>query len=248
VILATGPAGSGRTHFLYACIEQVRREPLSVITLEEQPELSFSGVTQIVYAPDRGLDAASAFQAAMEQDTDVAMVAGVEGARWPDLYRAAQAGRLILAEGSQPDPIAMLRRLHECGVPAEQLRDLTLGIVTGRVVPRACGECLKPTSPRPEHLEALGIPEERAPEAVPLPAGCESCKGRGTVGLLCVRTFLVPDRELLEALAAGQSSAALRELAASRGLAVPLHGLFREQVQAGRVRIHDAIAALSDVH
>ena len=47
ILFVVGPTGSGKTTTLYALINELRNEPLNVVTIEDPIEYEVDGITQI---------------------------------------------------------------------------------------------------------------------------------------------------------------------------------------------------------
>jgi type II secretory ATPase GspE/PulE/Tfp pilus assembly ATPase PilB-like protein len=231
---------------LYGLLATMRELPLALATIEEEVDLLFEGVTQVRLDPARGLDQGAALQVLVDQDVDVCLIRDVQPTMFVDAFQAARAGRLLLLEGGQDGAIAMLRRLREHGVPADDLVDCCPGIVASREIPAACQECLAPVTVMPRDAEAFAAADAGLaplPESIPQPVGCPACRRRQTAGVMLVHELLLPGRALLDALAAGANDRELREIATGHGH-IPLAATLREHLVAGRVRLADVLAHL----
>ena len=74
LVLVTGPTGSGKTTTLYAILQDLNREELNLVTLEDPIEFQLSGVNQIQVNPKAGLTFARGLRAVLRQDPNIIMV------------------------------------------------------------------------------------------------------------------------------------------------------------------------------
>ena len=74
MILITGPTGSGKTTTLYSMLEEVDREHLNVLSLEDPIEYNIEGMSQSQVRPEIDYTFASGLRTTLRQDPDVIMV------------------------------------------------------------------------------------------------------------------------------------------------------------------------------
>jgi type II secretory ATPase GspE/PulE/Tfp pilus assembly ATPase PilB-like protein len=74
LILVTGPTGSGKTTTLYAMINQINREDIHIMTLEDPVEYQMPQVRQTSVSSAARLDFADGIRSMMRQDPDVILV------------------------------------------------------------------------------------------------------------------------------------------------------------------------------
>ena len=75
-ILVCGPAGSGKTTTLYACLNELSHAPVahSIVTLEDPIEIAVPGVAQSQVNPTAGFDLAAGLRSVLRQDPQVIMI------------------------------------------------------------------------------------------------------------------------------------------------------------------------------
>ncbi|MFG0332444.1 MAG: GspE/PulE family protein, partial [Maioricimonas sp. JB049] len=76
MLLVSGPAGSGKTTTLYACLRETLSSPIvrSVCSLEDPVEAVIPGVSQSQVRPGQGFDYAVGLRSLVRQDPEVIMV------------------------------------------------------------------------------------------------------------------------------------------------------------------------------
>lgn len=142
LLAITGPASSGKTTTLYACLKEVVEAGKSVISVEDPVEQPIPGVTQVQVRPRAGFGFLAAVRAALRHDPRVLAIGEVrdeESAR--AAVRCALGGHLVLCTlhaGSAADAV---ERLAEMGVDRRQLAAALCGILEQRLVRKPCPCC-----------------------------------------------------------------------------------------------------------
>ena len=74
LLLLTGPTGSGKTTSLYATLQELEREGLNLVTVEDPVEFKLEGINQVAVNRRAGLDFATGLRALVRQDPDIIMI------------------------------------------------------------------------------------------------------------------------------------------------------------------------------
>lgn len=214
VILVTGPAGSGKTTTLYACLREIaaRNEGRSLASLEDPVEVEVPGVAQSQVQTNVGFDLATGLRFLLRQDPEVIMVSEVrDRATAETVFQAALTGHLVLTTFHAGSAAAAINRLSDMGIEPYLLRSGVLAILSQRLARRLC-DCAT-TSDRPE--DRLGFETT----SVRVPRGCEECQQTGYRGRLLLAELLTLDSpELSRSVLARDDAATLEQLAVSRGM------------------------------
>lgn len=116
----------------------------------------------------------------------------------------------------------------ELGAVAPRLvAELTLGVLSQRLVPKACPACARVEALGAAAARRLELPEDL--EVVRAP-GCASCEHSGARGRTAAAAFLEPTRAEREALAQGTPVAEALSQPPERTLLGALQALVRAQV------------------
>jgi general secretion pathway protein E len=214
-ILATGPAGSGKTTSLYACLRELAAEPdtrRSLVSLEDPIEVAVDGVSQTQVNPRVGLDLATGLRFLMRQDPEVILVGEIrDRATAEAALGASLTGHLLLSTFHSGSAAEAVGRLLDMGIEPYVLRSGLLAILSQRLVRRLCA-CAKATD---EPEARLGLPVEQ----VQLPVGCDECGGTGYRGRLVLAEMLTVERtELGRAILSRSDTATLERLAVESGM------------------------------
>ena len=214
-ILVSGPAGSGKTTTVYACLREIAQQSKgarSLMSIEDPIEVAVDGVAQSQVHPPSGLDLAAGLRFLMRQDPEVIMVGEIRDR--PTAEAALQAsltGHLVLSTFHAGSAAETVSRLLDMSIEPYVLRSGVLAILNQRLLRRLC-PCARP-SDAPE--ARLGLDVGRAM----LPHGCEDCGGTGYRGrFLLVEMLTLSRSELARAILSRCESSVIEKLAVESGM------------------------------
>jgi general secretion pathway protein E len=215
VVLTSGPAGSGKTTTVHACLREIiDTSPVAknVVTLEDPIETVVAGATQSQIKPHEGFDYATAMKSLLRQDPEVIAVGEIRDRETAGLvFQAALTGHLVLSTVHSGSASEALSRLLEMDVEPFQLRSGLLCVLNQRLVRRLCDCSSAGTDPaRKLGLEVASFRE---------PTGCESCGGIGYRGRIPLVEILSADRPGAGSLVrGGDDSSAIERRAVAGGM------------------------------
>jgi type IV pilus assembly protein PilB len=217
ILFVVGPTGSGKTTTLYALINELRNEPLNIVTIEDPVEYEIDRITQIQINEKAGLTFARVLRAILRQDPDIILVGEIRDAETArTAIHAAMTGHLVLSTLHATDTISAMSRLAELGVDRTLAAGVILGVIAQRLVRLNCQRCAEPEYPLAVYLNSLGISSQQ-PERFRHGAGCAECHFSGTHGRLGIYEVL-DVRGQVRAKAATGSEADLRRAAHESGM------------------------------
>src|SRR5262245_39797098 len=162
MLLTVGPTGSGKTTTLYACINEIRQEPLNIVTIEDPIEYEVDGINQVPVNEKAGLTFSKALRSILRQDPDVILVGEIRDADTAQTaLHAALTGHLVLSTLHATDSISALLRLSELGAARDVMASALIGVIAQRLVRLNCTGCTEHDYPRPIYLERLSINEDQ---------------------------------------------------------------------------------------
>jgi general secretion pathway protein E len=188
-IILAGPAGSGKTTTIYACLRELvalSAGGRSLASLEDPIEVAVPGVAQSQVNPAAGLDLATGLRSLLRQDPEVIAVGEIrdrptaEGA-----FQASLTGHLVLTTFHSGSSAGAAGRLADMGIEPYLLRSGLLAIICQRLVRRLC-VCARDSEDREGRL---GLPIVR----YKAPVGCEVCAGTGYHGRFVLSEILLPE-------------------------------------------------------
>lgn len=241
LFLVCGPTGSGKTTTLYACINRLKSETASIVTVEDPIEHTIAGVRQVQVDTRSGLTFASVARSVLRQDPNVMVIGEI---RDPDSAAAAAdaatTGHLVLSTVHTSNSIAAITRLRDLEVPNYLAGHALIGVVAQRLVRKVCPECSVPDAPGAEDWERLALaPRDLGPRVKAVGAGCPACHYAGYSGRVGVFEVLRLDDALRELVVNGASEADLWRAARTRG--------FRTLMDDALAKVAEGITTLEEV-
>ena len=219
-ILLTGPAGTGKTTTIYACLRELVARSAggrAIATLEDPIEAAVDGVSQAQVNAAAGFDLAGGLRALLRQDPEVIAVGEIRDRGTAEVaFQAALTGHLVLTTFHAGSAAAAIHRLLEMGIEPYLIRSGLTLVVSQRLVRTLCA-CARPAEPGSPGgaADRLGLPV--APARTPV--GCPSCLGTGYRGRAVLAEWLDPGRLAPAALDPARSDlAALEAHAAEAGM------------------------------
>jgi general secretion pathway protein E len=190
-IVLSGPAGSGKTTTIYACLRELvaatggRR---SIATLEDPIEVAVPGVTQSQVNLAAGFTLETGLRSLLRQDPEVIVVGEIRDRPTAETaFQASLTGHLVLTTFHAGSAAGALGRLADMGIEPYLLRSGVLAVVSQRLLRTLCPDCCRETS---DPSARLGLPVRRAF----IPVGCDTCGGTGYRGRMVLAEMLLPDR------------------------------------------------------
>lgn len=188
-ILVTGPAGSGKTTTVYACLRELQRDAgigKSLVTLEDPIESVLAGVSQSPVNRTAGFDYATGLRSLMRQDPDVILVGEIRDRETAEtVFQACLTGHLVLSTFHSGSAAEAISRLGDMGIEPYLIRTGLRAIICQRLFRRLC-ECAGWSTDESAKF-GFALPRVR------VPGGCEACAGTGYRGRLVLAELLRPD-------------------------------------------------------
>jgi type IV pilus assembly protein PilB len=238
ILIVAGPTGSGKTTTLYAVVDQLRRRPQNIVTIEDPVEYRVDGVRQVQVDTRSKLTFASALRATLRQDPDVILVGEIRDVETARIaFDAALTGHLVLSTLHATNAISVLLRLTELGLDPHVVSTALIGAVAQRLIRKNCPACLRPDSPPQFYLDRLRIaPSEHA--GLGRSEGCHDCDFTGISGRIPFFEILELNGRTRHHLVHG-SEDALRKEASKSGFRTILDQVL-EKVRVGEVSADEA--------
>ncbi|MDQ2864679.1 MAG: GspE/PulE family protein [Candidatus Eremiobacteraeota bacterium] len=214
-VVVCGPTGSGKTTTLYASLNERNVEGQHICTVEDPVEARLPGVAQVQVHPRAGLTFASALRSFLRQDPNVIMVGEMRDSETASVaISAALSGQLVVASIHASDAPRTVDRLVELGLKRHAIAAGLSGVVAQRLVRELCEHCRLPVTIAAADAEDLRLGRSAS---VYEARGCERCNGSGYRGRIGIFEFLAVTNGVRAAIATGESSVSLAEMAAADG-------------------------------
>jgi type II secretory ATPase GspE/PulE/Tfp pilus assembly ATPase PilB-like protein len=169
LLLLTGPAGSGKTTTIYACLRQLAGAGgRHIITVEDPVEQVLPGIMQTEVNDARGLDFAKAARHLLRQDPQVLVLGEIRDDETANLaVRAALTGHLVISTLHAGSCKGVVERLLVMCQDKYAVMSALSVIVNQRLLRKMCESCAG--------------------------KGCERCLSTGYVGRMPVAEFAAVD-------------------------------------------------------
>ncbi len=233
-ILLTGPAGTGKTTTIYACLRELVASTgggRSIATLEDPIEAAVDGVSQSQVNPSAGFDLATGLRSLLRQDPEVIAVGEIRDRETAEVaFQASLTGHLVLTTFHAGTAAGAISRLMEMGIEPYLIRSGLVVVVSQRLVRTLC-TCARPSSPEEinDPRSHLGLPVLPARLAV----GCEACLGSGYRGRMVLAEWLDPAQLEPDAISPTHSDLATLEARALRSGMISLWSRALAAIEAG---------------
>ncbi len=238
MLLTAGPTGSGKTTSLYAFVNEIRQEPMNIVTIEDPIEYEVDGISQVQVNEKTGMTFAKALRSILRQDPDVILVGEIRDSDTAlTAFHAAMTGHLVMSTLHATDSISALLRLAELGVGRAVLSSALIGVVAQRLVRLNCNACAELDFPRPIYLEHLSIDQSRQ-GSLRQSKGCAMCGSTGSRGRVGLYELMEVSPPLRSSILTG-TEFEIREAAARCGL-VTITRQAVELALAGDVSVREA--------
>jgi type IV pilus assembly protein PilB len=224
IVLVTGPTGSGKTTTLYAALQEVVRQNVNIITVEDPIEYELDNVIQIQINPVIDFSFPKALRHILRHDPDVILIGEMRDYETAKIaVESALTGHLVFSTLHTNDAPSALVRLIEMGVEPYLIRSAVIGVLAQRLVRTNCPHCrvVEPVDTLMRNNLDIG-PEDVFWRG----AGCDRCHGTGFSGRQAIYELLVMDKQLAERVDVGVSADVYRDSAlASRMHSLPANGI-----------------------
>ncbi|PYS27822.1 MAG: hypothetical protein DMG11_15065 [Acidobacteria bacterium] len=218
IIYVTGPTGSGKTTTLYSSLNEINSDEINISTAEDPIEYDLAGLCQVQTHKDIGLDFARILRAFLRQDPDVILVGETRDTETAKIsVEAALTGHLVFTTLHTNDAPGSFTRLEEMGIEPFLMANSTIGIIAQRLARRLCQSCKVPQEVDETTLGYFGYTKENAPTFYK-GEGCDKCNRTGKKGRIGIYELLVMNDELKKAVARGDKSDEIRNLAVQSGM------------------------------
>lgn len=228
LILISGPTGSGKTTTLYAMLNEVDKEHLNVLSLEDPIEYNIDGLSQSQVQPDIGYTFASGLRTTLRQDPDVIMVGEIRDKETAQLaIQAALTGHLVFSTIHTNNSVGVIPRLIDMGVDPYLIaptlilamaQRLTLGLCPGAGVPTPIEGSLKLMLDKQfSDLPQQYIDEIDFTDKVYKTGSTQDCPN-GTRGRVAVMEVLEMDKDIESVILKNPTELEIQKIARSKGM------------------------------
>jgi len=247
LIVATGPAGSGRTTTLYSTLNLINSPEKKICTIEDPVEYQLRNVMQVHVNRKAGLTFPIALRTFMRSDPDVILVGELRDMETIQAcVSAAMTGHLVLTATLLATAPAVVTRLIEVGLEPFLAGASLAGVLAQRLVRRVCPHCAEEYDPSPTLLRRLSAQTDLDIAHAPFRRGegCKECRGYGYRGRTGLFELMEIDDRLRELIARPSSTDELRAAAIDAGMTTMLKDGVEKAMQ-GVTTVEEVMRVLS---
>jgi len=249
IILVTGPTGSGKTTTLYACLTNINKPDLNILTVEDPIEYQLDGIGQMQVNPKIDFTFASGLRAILRQDPDVVMVGEIRDTETAEIaIQASLTGHLVLSTLHTNDSAGAVSRLLDMGVEPFLVSSSLLAVLAQRLVRKLCPDCRVPYEISDAELKELSLNPAEVTNRQAFKAGatsCPRCQGTGYSGRLGIHELLIIDDDVRNQILQQVDSNTIKNSAIKRGFA-SLRADGGRKVLAGLTSVEEVLLASHD--
>lgn len=228
LILITGPTGSGKSTTLYAMLNEVDRDHMNVLSLEDPVEYSIDGVSQSQVHPEIDYTFATGLRTTLRQDPDVIMVGEIRDKETAQLaIQAALTGHLVFSTLHTNSAIGAIPRLIDMGVDPYLIAPTLILTMAQRLVRKLCPNGGKPIPVQ----DSIKVMIDKEFEDLPLKFRQNISFGKevygvrptpeclnGTSGRIAVSEVLAMDKNIESIILKNPTEPALYDMARAKGM------------------------------
>lgn len=228
-IVISGPAGSGKTTTLYACLREISartRGARALVTLEDPVESIVAGAAQSQVNAASGFTLELGLKSLLRQDPEVIAIGEIRDPVTAGLaLQAALTGHLIVTTFHAGGVCEVLGRLLDMGLEPYAIRGGLRAVVGLRLVRTLC-DCARPAV-RPEEWLGLGVARAK------IPVGCPRCGDTGYSGRGLLAEMLNPENDRVAQAILKRTDVRGLEAEARASGAIDAHARALAAVEAG---------------
>jgi type IV pilus assembly protein PilB len=246
IVLVSGPTGSGKTTTLYACLEELNKPGVNIVTVEDPVEIKMRGVNQVQVQPDVELTFAKALRSILRQDPNIIMVGEIRDVETAEIaIRASLTGHLVLSTIHTNDAVKTVTRLLDMDIEPFLIASSLSGIISQRLVRCLCPECSYEDEPSPSEIvmfKKYGMTIDKVKRA----RGCTSCNFKGYAGRVGIFEVLPITKNFQRLIAENANVIDLTKQARNEGMITILEsGL--QKIKKGVTTLEEVLKVASEL-
>lgn len=241
LIVNGGATGTGKSTTLYAGLQEINREGINAVAIEDPIEYHMEGINQVNMDEKAGLSFSLWLRSILRQDPDVIMIGEIRDRETAEIaIRAALTGHLVLSTLHVNRAEEIPLRFLDMGIEPYMLSAALRLIVAQRLVRLLCPHCKRETGNR------NALRTDDTPYVGYEAVGCHCCHGMGYSGRIGVFELLPMDEELRNLLTNAEGLIEFRRRCKSKMVGNLIDGIHR-YVQEGMVDWREGFSLCDEV-
>lgn len=218
IILVTGPTGSGKSTTLYTSLNEINKEDINIVTVEDPVESQIKGINQVHVNPKAGLTFATALRSILRQDPDVIMIGEIRDGETAEIaVKASITGHLVVSTLHTNDAPSSITRLIDMGVEPFLIGASVVGVIAQRLVRRLCPRCKRKIMASEYDKRVLGMPLTETVEIYEK-VGCHLCNESGYSGRIGVYEIMPVTEKIRDIINNNGTADEIKKVAVEDGL------------------------------
>lgn len=247
MLLVTGPTGSGKTTTLYSALQELNKEDVNIITVEDPVEYQLGGINQVQTRAEVGLTFAAGLRSILRQDPDIVMIGEIRDNETASIaVQAALTGHLVLSTLHTNDAAGAIARMAYMGIEPFLLSSSLVMTQAQRLYRKLCPFCKQAMDLPEETLRMNHLDPDRFKDVEFFSAkGCPKCGGLGYKGRGGIMEILLLDDVIKAKILETSEASALRQVAVDNGMRT-LRDAGLEKVRAGETTIDEIMRVTTE--
>ncbi len=240
VVLVSGPTGSGKTTTLYASLDQLNKDDVNIITVEDPVEIELEGVNQVNVNPDINFTFANALRSILRQDPNIIMIGEIRDAETAQIaVKASLTGHLVLSTIHTNSAVKTITRLIDMGIDDFLVASSLSGVVAQRLVRVVCPHCSTVEDATASQIEIFERNDMKI-EKVRMAHGCDICGNKGYKGRTAIFEILDVNEDIIRLVSNKEHEYVLLDQARKNGTKLLIEAGLRK-VQEGQTTLEEVM-------
>lgn len=176
IILVTGATGSGKSTTTYSMLQELNKENVNIITVEDPIEMNIEGINQVQVNSEIGLTFAAVLRSILRQDPNVILIGEIRDSETAQIaVRASITGHLVLSTLHTNNSLSTIERLLDMDVERYLLSSALTGVISQKLARKLCPKCRNLRATTEYEKEVFQIVLNRNIEQVYDAVGCDEC-------------------------------------------------------------------------
>ena len=163
IILVTGATGSGKSTTTYSMLQELNKENVNIITVEDPVEMNIEGINQVQVNSEIGLTFANVLRSILRQDPNVILIGEIRDSETAQIaVRASITGHLVLSTLHTNNSLSTIERLLDMDVERYLLSSALTGVISQKLARKLCPKCriLRETTPYEKEVFQIVLGKE----------------------------------------------------------------------------------------
>lgn len=192
LILVCGPTNSGKSTTVAAMINEVNREDINIITIEDPVENKINGVNQIEVNYKTGLHFENALNAILRHDPEIISIGELRSKETISTgLRASMTGHMVFSTIHTTDSISTIFRMKDMGAENYLISNALKLVISQRLIRLLCPSCKEKYIDDSNYFSG--------PTELFRPIGCNHCQDgfKGRIGVFEILEITEEIRDLI---------------------------------------------------